>query len=54
MKHWAGLGTADTVRKASDLLVDYGWLCKEVVVVAGRRNSERYLVHPELLAGGLR
>ena len=54
VKHWTGLNVVDAVRKAADLLVDYGWLCKEVVVVTGRRNSERYLVHPDLLTGSLK
>ena len=52
-KGWAGLGDTDAVRKAADLLVDYGWLHREVVQSAdelGRgRNSERYVVHPTLL-----
>jgi putative DNA primase/helicase len=53
-KHWAGLGTPEAVRKAADLLVDYGWLRREVTPtgVAGGRPSERYLVHPDLLKGG--
>jgi len=29
-KHWAGLDTPEAVRKAADLLVDYGWLRREV------------------------
>lgn len=54
VKHWGGLGTADAVRKAADLLVDYGWLEKETTPTgaAGGRPSERYLVHPKLLTGG--
>lgn len=54
VKHWGGLGTADAVRKAADLLVDYGWLEKETTPTgaAGGRPSERYLVHPKLLIGG--
>ena len=53
-KHWAGLGTPEAVRKAADLLVDYGWLRREVGQpgAAGGRPSERYFVHPELLKGG--
>jgi putative DNA primase/helicase len=54
VKHWAGLTAVDPVRQAADLLVDYGWLRKEGANVTGRRNSDRYLVHPELLAGSLR
>ena len=54
VKHWGGLGAADAVRKAADLLVDYGWLEKETTPTgaAGGRPSERYLVHPRLLTGG--
>lgn len=55
-KHWAGLGTPEAVRKAADLLADYGWLRREVVPsgdAMGRgRPSERYAIHPELLKGG--
>ena len=55
VKHWAGLGTAGAVRKAADLLVDYGWLDKETSPTgeAGGRPSERYLVHPLLVARGV-
>ena len=56
VKHWAGLGTTDAVRKAADLLVDYGWLARETVQsgdAMGRgRPSERYLIHPTLMNGG--
>lgn len=56
VKHWAGLGTPDAVRKAAELLADYGWLARETVQsgdTMGRgRPSERYLIHPALLAGG--
>ena len=54
VKHWAGLGTPDAVRKAADLLADYGWLARETIPTGstGGRPSERYLVHPALLAGG--
>ncbi len=55
VKHWAGLGTTDAVRKAADLLADYGWLARETVQsgdAMGRgRPSERYLLHPTLLKG---
>ena len=53
-KHWAGLGTPEAVRKAADLLVDYGWLRREAIPTgaAGGRPSERYFLHPELLKGG--
>jgi len=52
-KGWAGLGDTDVVRKAADLLVDYGWLRREIVQSSdelGRgRTSERYVIHPTLL-----
>jgi len=52
-KHWTGLGTPEAVRKASDLLVEYGWLIREAVPTgaAGGRPSDRYLIHPKLLKG---
>lgn len=54
VKHWAGLGTPDAVRKAADLLADYGWLIREVIPggAKGGRPSERYLIHSTLLQGG--
>lgn len=53
VKHWAGLGTPDAVRKAAHLLADYGWLARETVPTGanGGRPSERYLIHPILLRG---
>lgn len=54
VKHWAGLATPDAVRKAADMLADYGWLAREAVPTgaAGGRPSDRYLIHPMLLQGG--
>lgn len=54
VKHWAGLGTPDAVRKAAELLADYGWLARETTPAgsAGGRPSERYLILPALRAGG--
>lgn len=48
LKHWAGLGTPDAVRKAADVLADYDWLRREVVPggAAGGRPSDRYTVNP--------
>ena len=48
VKHWAGLGTPEAVRKAADLLADYDWLRREVLPsgVAGGRPSERYAINP--------
>jgi putative DNA primase/helicase len=53
VKHWAGLATPDAVRKAADLLADYGWLARETVPsgAKGGRPSDRYLIHPKLLRG---
>ena len=54
VKHWAGLGTPDAVRKAADLLADYGWLEREATPsgATGGRPSERYMLHPVLVKGG--
>lgn len=54
VKSWAGLNSVDSVRKAAELLADYGWLARETVPAGakGGRPSERYLIHPALLAGG--
>jgi putative DNA primase/helicase len=54
VKHWAGLGTPDAVRKAADLLADYGWLEREATPsgATGGRPSERYALHPALVKGG--
>jgi len=54
VKHWAGLGKPEDVRKAADLLADYGWLARDAVPTgaAGGRPSERYLIHPMLLQRG--
>jgi putative DNA primase/helicase len=56
VKHWTGLGSVETVRKAADLLDDYGWLRREGSVVASRggRPSEWYRIHPCLLNGGIK
>lgn len=56
VKHWAGLGTPDAVRKAADLLADYGWLEREATPsgATGGRPSERYVLHPVLAKGGTR
>ncbi len=51
VKNWAGLNSVDAVRKAAELLADYGWLARETTPTgqAGGRPSERYLIHPALL-----
>jgi putative DNA primase/helicase len=54
VKHWTGLCTPAEVRKAADLLAEYGWLTKEETPpgAMGGRPSGRYLIHPKLLNGG--
>jgi putative DNA primase/helicase len=54
VKHWTGLGAPEAVRKAANLLADYGWLEREVTLsgAAGGRPSERYLIHPSLVKKG--
>lgn len=51
VKGWAGLTTPDDVRKAANLLTDYGWLAHEEkpAGVTGGRPSESYLIHPAIL-----
>ena len=53
VKHWSGLGTPDAVRKAADLLTEYGWLVREAVPSSpiGGRPGERYLIHPVVMKG---
>ena len=53
VKHWAGLSTPDAVRKAADLLTDYGWLARETTPTGpkGGRPSDRYMIHPMLIGG---
>ena len=48
LKHWAGLGTPDAVRKAANVLADCDWLRREAVTggSAGGRPSERYIINP--------
>jgi putative DNA primase/helicase len=54
VKNWAGLGTPDAVRKASELLEIHGWLKRDDVAsgVKGGRPSERYRINPAVLGGG--
>jgi putative DNA primase/helicase len=53
-KGWTGLGKPEDVRKAAEVLTDYGWLQREVATMGakGGRPSERYVIHPMLLEGG--
>ena len=54
VKGWTGLGTPDAVRKAAELLADYGWLVRDTVPTgpAGGRPSDRYIINPAALKGG--
>ena len=56
VKGWSGLGTPEDVRKAADLLTDYGWLHREVIQsgdAMGRgRPSDRYTINPAALKAG--
>jgi hypothetical protein len=53
-KHWTGLDNPEAVRKAANLLADYGWLDRETPPIGptGGRPSPRYHLHPCLLSGG--
>jgi len=53
-KGWAGLGSSEAVRKAADLLAEYGWLVQEESAAGpkGGRPSYRYWIHPRLLKDG--
>ena len=55
VKGWAGLGTPEAVRKAADLLADYGWLRKDLTPsgAAGGRPSERYGINPAAMGGAV-
>jgi putative DNA primase/helicase len=50
-KHWMGLAEPESVRRASDLLTDYGYLLKETIAPTptGGRSSERYLISPKVI-----
>ncbi len=48
-KGWMGLASNECVRKAIDVLVEYGWLRRVVHKTVGR-PSEFYIVHPWALA----
>jgi putative DNA primase/helicase len=56
VRGWGGLNTPDAVRKAANLLVDYGWLVCDVVRsgdAKGRgRPSEVYAINPAAFLGG--
>ncbi|KIF83857.1 hypothetical protein TSA66_19360 [Noviherbaspirillum autotrophicum] len=47
-KEWGGLNTPEEVRKAANVLVEYGWLRPEKYQTGGR-PSERYVVNPAAL-----
>ena len=51
VKGWTGLGTPAEVRKAAEVLADYGWLIHQLDApcATGGRPGERYTLHPLLL-----
>ncbi len=51
VKSWAGLNSVDSVRKAAELLADYGWLARETAHGIGRRQAQRALPDPSGAAG---
>ncbi len=53
VKGWAGLASVGDVRKAAELLADYGWLVAEDAKSGprGGRPSTRYHVHPRIAEG---
>lgn len=55
VKNWTALGTSEAVRKAADLLTEYGWLALDSIPsgAAGGRPSSRYRIHPKVLSGGM-
>jgi putative DNA primase/helicase len=48
LKNWAGLASPEDVRKAADVLADYGWVRHEVIKsgAAGGRPSDLYIINP--------
>jgi putative DNA primase/helicase len=56
VKGWTGLDTSESARKAADLLVDYGWLRKDLTPsgATGGRPSERYAINPAAMKGGVK
>ena len=49
---WAGLNSVDSVRKAAELLADYGWLARgDRLHGIGRRQAQRALPDPSGAAG---
>jgi putative DNA primase/helicase len=48
LKNWAGLGSPEDVRKAADVLADYGWVRHEVIKggATGGRPSDLYTINP--------
>lgn len=51
-RRWATLGDASVVTRASEILVDHGWLsAQEVRPVGGGRPTVHYRLHSTLLAG---
>ena len=54
VKHWAGLDTADAIRKAADMLDDYCYLRRDIVPssTVGGRPSDRYVINPAVFGKG--
>ena len=56
VKGWSGLGTPEAVRKAADLLTDYGWLHRELIqsgdAIGRGRPSDRYTINPAAMKDG--
>lgn len=54
VRGWGSLTTPDAVRKAANLLVDYGWLAMGVVRSGptGGRPSEVFSINPAAFSGG--
>lgn len=50
-KSWTGLGSAEAVRKAADMLADWGYLRHEAGATTerGGRPSERYRINPKVM-----
>jgi Protein of unknown function (DUF3987)/Bifunctional DNA primase/polymerase, N-terminal len=51
-KNWTSLSNVESVKRAASVLVEYGWLQLESTkpTSTGGRPSERYFIHPDLLA----
>ena len=54
-RQWAGLSDVEAVKKALALLTDYEYINPQISPTSpkGGRPSEKYLINPKLLDGGL-